>query len=193
MGLPAPDLTVIGTPTESNFSTDANAGWAAETTLDVEWVHAIAPGAKIVLVVTPTNSFTDLFAGDITAASQPGVVSISNSWSGFDIEIAGASEFYSAADNIFKAIGAAGESIQFSTGDSGNNASMLGGLYTSTGWPASSPYVTAIGGVSVALDAQKHLAWQTSWGTTITEIADKASLGSPPIDPPFNEGFVFGG
>jgi subtilase family serine protease len=192
MGLPAPDLTIIGTPTESNFSTDKNAGWATETTLDVEWVHAIAPGAKIVLVITPTNSFNDLFAGDITAY-QLGVASISNSWSGFDIGIAGDAEFYNAIDNIFKAIGAAGESIHFSTGDYGDNASQLGGLYTSTGWPASSPYTTGIGGVSVVLNADKRIAWQTSWGTNITEIADKASLGNPPIDPPNNEGFTSGG
>ena len=193
MGLPQPDLTIIGTPTESNFSTDPQAGWASETTLDVEWVHSIAPGAKIVLVVTPTNSFTDLFNGIITAANVPGVVSISNSWSGFDIGVAGDSEFYNAADNILKAIGAAGESIQFSTGDYGDNASQLGGLYTSTGWPASSPFATGIGGVSVALDAHKHIAWQTSWGTNITEIADTAALGNPPLDVPNNEGFVFGG
>lgn len=193
MGLPAPHLTIIGTPTESNFSTDKNAGWAGETTLDVEWVHAIAPGARIVLVVTPTNSFTDLFTGILTAASVPGVVSISNSWSGFDIGVAGDAEFYGAIDNIFKAIGAAGESIQFSTGDNGDNASVLGGLYTSTGWPASSPYVTGIGGVTVALDSQKRIAWQSSWGNTITEIADKTSLGNPPLDPPNNEGFVYGG
>jgi len=191
MGLPQPDLTIIGTPTESNFSTDANAGWATETTLDVEWVHAIAPGAKIVLVVTPTNLFTDLFAGIIQAASIPGVVSISDSWGGFDIGIAGFAEFYNAADNIFKMIGAAGQSIQFSTGDFGDNAVQLG--FASTGWPASSPYVTAIGGVSVVLDGQKHIDWQTSWGTNLTEIADTVALGSPPLDPPNNEGFISGG
>ena len=109
------------------------------------------------------------------------------------IGIAGDSEFYNAADNILKAIGAAGESIQFSTGDYGDNASQLGGFYTSTGWPASSPYATGIGGVSVALDSHKHIAWQTSWGTNITEIADTAALGNPPLDVPNNEGFVFGG
>jgi subtilase family serine protease len=191
MGLPPPDLTIIGTPTESNFSTDANAGWATETTLDVEWVHAIAPGAKIVLVVAPTNNDSDLFAADIKAASVPGVVAISNSWGGPEIGITGDSEFYSAIDNIFKAIGAAGQSIHYSTGDSGNFSVDLG--FANAGWPASSPYVTAIGGVSVALDAQKHIAWQTSWGTNLTEIADTVSLGSPPIDPPFNEGFIYGG
>ena len=124
---------------------------------------------------------------------MPGVVSISNSWSGFDISIAGDSEFYRAIDNIFKSIGAAGQSIHFSTGDGGNNASAFGGVATSTGWPASSPYVTGIGGVSVALDAAKHISWQTSWGTNLTEIADTAALGNPPIDPPNNEGFIYGG
>jgi subtilase family serine protease len=193
MGLPPAHFTIIGTPTESNFSTDANAGWATETTLDVEWAHAIAPGAKIVLVVAPTNSFTDLFSADITAAFLPGVVSISNSWGTVEIGVAGEAEFYNAVDNIFKAIGAAGESIQFATGDDGNNAISTGGSYTSPGWPASSPYVTGIGGVSVALDSQKHIAWQSSWGNNITEIADTDALGNPPIDSPFNEGFVYGG
>jgi subtilase family serine protease len=193
MGLPPPNLTVIGTPTESNFSTDANAGWATETTLDVEWVHAVAPGAKIILVVAPTNSFSDLFTGIITAASQPGVVSISNSWSGFDIGVAGDSEFYNAADGILQAIGAAGMSVNFSTGDFGNNSSQLGGIYTSTGWPASSPFATGVGGVSVALDSHKHIAWQTSWGSELTEIVDTVALGSPPLDVPNNEGFDAGG
>jgi subtilase family serine protease len=193
MGLPPANLTIVGTPTESNFSTDANANWAGETTLDVEWVHAIAPGAKILLVITPTNSFDDLFAGISKAASTPGVVAISDSWDGYDIGSAGDSEFYTAADNILKAIGASGISVHFSTGDYGDNSSQLGGLYTSTGWPASSPYGTAVGGVSVALDSHKRIAWQTSWGTNITEIADTTALGSPPIDVPNNEGFVFGG
>ena len=190
MGLPPANLTVIGTPTENNFSTDANAGWATETTLDVEWVHAIAPGAKIVLVVAPTNSDDDLFAGIATAASVPGVVAISNSWSSYDIGIAGDSEFYRAADNVLKSIGAAGLSVHFSTGDYGNNMSQLGGLYTSTGWPASSPYATGVGGVSAVLDSRRHLAWQTSWGTNITKIADSTL---DPVDPPNNEGFIFGG
>jgi subtilase family serine protease len=193
MGLPPVNLTVIGTPTESNFSGDSNSGWATETTLDVEWVHAVAPGAKIVLVVTPTNSFSDLFNGIIAAASVPGVVSISNSWSGFDIGIAGDSPFYNAADSILQSIGAAGISVNFSTGDFGDNSSQLGGLYTSTGWPASSPFATGVGGVSVVLDSHKHIAWQTSWGSELTEIADTAALGNPPLDVPNNEGFDAGG
>ena len=189
MGLPPANLTVIGTPTESNFSTDANASWATETTLDVEWVHSVAPGAKIVLVVTPTNSFDDLFAGIVTASSVPGVVAISNSWSGFEAGLFPA--FQQPADAMFKLIGSKGISLQFATGDSGNNAVSLG--FYDVGWPASSPNVTAVGGVSMALNPDKRISFQTAWGNNLTEIADTAALGNPPLDPPNNEGFDFGG
>ena len=169
--------------------------WAVETTLDVEWVHAVAPGANIVLVVAPTNLFTDLFAGILTAASQRGVVAISNSWSGFDTGTTGSPEPTSSTTRTMVSCrrSALPESRLISApATRGDNADQLGGLYTSTGWPASSPYATGVGGVSVVLDSSKHIAWQTSWGTELTEIADTVALGSPPIDTlpgPFNEGF----
>jgi subtilase family serine protease len=189
MGLPPVNLTVIGTPTESNFSTDENAGWATETTLDVEWVHAIAPGAKIVLVVTPDNSFDNLFAGIVKALQQSGVVAVSNSWGG--LELGTDPEFRASADNVFKVAGAQGVSVNFSSGDSGDEAISIG--MQDADWPASSPYVTAIGGVSVALDRHQQILFQTSWGNNLTQIAGTIDAGSPPLDPPSNEGFIFGG
>ncbi len=189
MGLPPVNLTVIGTPTESNYSTDPNAGWATETTLDVEWVHAVAPGAKIILVVTPDNSFENLFAGIVTGLQQHGVVAVSNSWGG--LELGTDPEFRAAADNVFKLAGAQGISVHFSSGDSGDEAISIG--MQDVDWPASSPYVTAIGGVSVALDRHQRVLFQTGWGNNLTEIADTVASGSPPLDPPSNEGFIFGG
>jgi subtilase family serine protease len=189
MGLPPANLTVIGTPTESDFSGSPNAGWADETTLDVEWVHAIAPRAKIVLVVTVDNSFDNLFGGILTAASVPGVSAISNSWSGIELDTT--PEFRAAVDDIFKSIAAKGISVHFSSGDSGDESINLG--VADVDWPASSPWVTGIGGVSLSLHKDKSIAFQTSWGNNITEIADTEALGSPPVDPVFNEGFNFGG
>jgi subtilase family serine protease len=189
MGLPPADLTVIGTPTESDFSGDANAGWAGETTLDVEWVHAIAPRAKIVLVVAVDNSFDHLFGGIITAASVPGVSTISNSWASFELNTD--PEFRAAADDIFKSIAARGISVHFSSGDDGDEAVNLG--VADVAWPASSPWVTAIGGVTLSLRRDKSIAFQTAWGNNLTEIADTVALGSPPVDPVFNEGFTGGG
>jgi subtilase family serine protease len=189
MGLPPADLTVIGTATESPYSGDANAGWADETTLDVEWVHAIAPGAKILLVVAPSNSFDDLFAAIATAAAQPGVVAVSNSWSGYESQTD--EPLRQAGDGVLMVANAHGVAVNFASGDEGNETYDLG--YQDVNYPASSPYATGVGGVSVALDQHQHIQFQTSWGNNITELADKASLGSPPIDPPLNEGFVYGG
>ena len=186
MGLPAPNLTIIGTPTESAYSGDANAGWADETTLDIEWVHAIAPGAKIILVVATTNSFDDLFSAIVTASEQHGVTSISNSWSGYESQTD--VPLRETGDGILMIANAKGQSVNFATGDEGNETYDLG--YVDVNYPASSPYATGVGGVSVALDANQHIIFQSSWGNNITELADKISLGSPPIDPPFNEGFV---
>lgn len=189
MGLPAANLTVIGTPTESGFSGDANSGWADETTLDVEWVHSVAPGAKILLVVAASNSFDDLFAAIVTASEQKGVAAISNSWSGYESQTD--IPLRQTGDGILMLANAKGQAVNFATGDEGNETYDLG--YVDVNYPASSPYATGIGGVSVALDAHKQIKFQTSWGNNITELADKASLGSPPIDPPFNEGFLYGG
>ncbi len=189
MGLPAPQLTIIGTPTESGFSGTVNSGWADETTLDVEWVHSIAPGAKILLVVAPTNSFDDLFNAILTASAQPGVVSISNSWSGPESQTDIPTR--SAGDAVLKLANAKGQSVNFATGDEGNETFDLG--YADVNYPASSPYATGVGGVSVGLNSRGQINFQTSWGNNLTEIADTIALGSPPIDSPFNEGFVFGG
>jgi len=60
------------------------AGWSKETSLDVEWVHAIAPGAHILLVEAASDSLTDLVDANVYAAQQKGVVAVSNSW-GIDV------------------------------------------------------------------------------------------------------------
>ena len=54
--------------------------WEVEEALDVEWAHAIAPGAQIILVEANSQSLSDLMAGVATAASQPGVSVVSMSW-----------------------------------------------------------------------------------------------------------------
>jgi subtilase family serine protease len=54
--------------------------WTKETSLDVEWAHAVAPGAHILLVVAPSDGMLDLLDADVFAASQPGVEIVSMSW-----------------------------------------------------------------------------------------------------------------
>lgn len=123
------------------------AGWESETALDIQWAHAIAPAATIVLVQAASDSASDLFAAVRQAQAIPGVVAISMSW--------GALEFASETqyDSLFS--GAPGIAYFAATGDNGDKAN-----YQSTIYPAASPYVTAVGGTSI-----------TSLNAPVTEVA----------------------
>src|SRR5262249_41968111 len=59
-----------------------NAGWAGEIALDMEWAHAIAPRANLLLVEARSASISDLLVAINYARSQPGVVAVSMSWGG---------------------------------------------------------------------------------------------------------------
>ena len=189
MGLPPANLTVVGTPTESPYSGDANAGWADETTLDVEWVHAIAPNAKILLVVAPDASDASLLPAVAYAAAQRGVVAISNSWS--EWESLTDAPTRAAYDAVLRLASARGVSVHFSSGDSGNETVNLG--YADVNFPGSSPYATSIGGVSLGLNANSQVSFLSSWGNNITRLADTPANGNAPSDPPLNQNFLYGG
>jgi subtilase family serine protease len=163
------------------------ADWAGEITLDVEWVHAMAPLAHIDLVIGPNNG------SDLDEAINYAVVHhlgnvITNSWA--SIETGGNTAHYIRDNRILEQAAAEGIDVNFSSGDSGDYAAAVG--FKTVSFPASSPFATAIGGTSLGLNSDDTIAFQTGWGTNLTEIADKAALGNPPKDPPFNEGFIYG-
>jgi subtilase family serine protease len=189
MGLPPADLTVVGTPTEVTYSGTTNAGWADETTIDVEWAHAIAPGAKILLVVAPDNSLDNLLIGNLIAAATPGVSVVSNSWSSWESFTDVPTR--EITDAILQIASAQGVGINFSSGDAGDESVNLG--YSDVDYPASSPYATSIGGVSVGVNAQGHINFQTAWGNTFTRVIHSPAEGGAPYDPPENLGFIGGG
>ncbi len=144
--LPAPpSLTIVGENGMQSLPR-TNAGWAQEEALDVEWAHAIAPGASLVLVETNSGSIPDLMAGVKTAASMPGVSVVSMSWGG--------SEFSSATtfDRLFST---AGITFVAASGDDG----PAGGAE----WPASSGDVVAVGGTTLQVSASGAYQGETAW------------------------------
>ena len=112
----------------------SNAGWALEESLDVEWAHAIAPAANIVLVEASSSSLNNLFSAVTAATKLSGVSVVSMSW--------GASEFggETADDSVFSAPG-----ITFvaSSGDSGSAGAPI--------YPSVSPNVLAVGGTTLTV------------------------------------------
>jgi hypothetical protein len=154
---------------------DANGEWGPEIALDVEWAHAIAPKANILLVEADDNSNDNLLAAEQYAAQQPGVVAISNSW--------GEGEFVneSSFDQAFQTpIGHTGETFIASSGDLG----------APVGWPAIAPGVLSIGGTTLQnLDPQGDYPGTTSGG----EIAWSGSGGGISIyeaQPTYQQGVV---
>jgi len=193
--LPPIDLTVVQAPRTTNTGrckkTDC-AGWASETTLDVEWAHAMAPGAKIVLVVAP-NSGADLDeAINWSVVHHVGNV-ISNSWSTYE-GLANPAVF-NRMNRILMAAAAQGIDVNFSSGDNGDEILNLG--FRTVDFPASSPFATGVGGTSLFLN-DAGVATETAWGTNLTRIADVAINGkNAPFDPPQSSpslgyGFQFG-
>jgi subtilase family serine protease len=127
-----------GKPEEQNF------GWALETSLDVEWVHALAPKASIFLIVTKSDSINDLLnAIDYTTNIGTNIVSMSWTISEFKDEVSYESHFKNK-NAIFIA----------ATGDNGSEIN----------WPAVSPNVLAVGGTTFSLKSRGELTTkETGW------------------------------
>jgi hypothetical protein len=141
-GLPDPSFTKM-TP-EGQPAVDT--GWAGEIALDVEWAHAIAPGANIVLVEAKSASLSDLLGAVQYAATQTGASVVSMSW--------GASEFAGEAayDSVFNQPG-----VTF-VASAGDNGAWYG-----ADWPASSPNVLAVGGTTLSVSSTGSYLGETAW------------------------------
>jgi subtilase family serine protease len=120
----------------------SNAGWALEISLDIEWAHAIAPGAKILLVEAKSSSFTNLLAAENYASAHASYVS--NSWGGS--EFSGESSYDS---NFMRS----GMVFFFAAGDSGLPAD----------YPSAPPNVISVGGTLLTFNTNGSLASETGW------------------------------
>ncbi len=183
-GLPSLDSSNFQIYYPDGAPTETNTGWATETTLDVEWAHAVAPDAKIALIIVPDNSFGSLEDGVIYAIVNGLGNVISNSYGA--PEVLFLPDFESDLDflNFVNEVAASlGISVHYSTGDDGDFSFAYGTASVSV--PANLPFSTAVGGTSLAIN-NGAIKFQTGWGTTITRIADRIDLGSPPVVPPMH-------
>ncbi|MDF3084784.1 S53 family peptidase [Burkholderia sola] len=123
--------------------------WALESSLDVQWAHAIAPNARIVLVEAASSSLDDLMSA-VALATRPapagvGAKVVSISW--------GSGEFLAETQFDGQLASANGVSFVAASGDGGNGVD----------YPAASPYVLSVGGTSIATDASGAYVDETAW------------------------------
>ena len=151
----------------NNIAVDRN--WSIEACLDVEWSHAIAPDAKILLVEAVSKNRSDMLAAVDYARSRPDVVAISISWGGD--EPSNPAYYNSRLTSNY------GAAFFAASGDDG--ADLV--------WPASSAKVVAVGGTTLNLKSD---------GTVISEVGWKGSGGGEskyePI-PAYQTGFGLNG
>ena len=196
-GLPAPDLTVInpdGTPAFSNAQMGIQVGWAFETSLDLQWSHAIAPDAKLVLVeANPAETegvqgFPSMFKGEAMAISQfPGSV-MSQSFAVTEQSFCGGSVLsttcsaattqISMFNQVYQQALANHVTVFASSGDSGTaNIERAAGVsagpllpFPTVQWPSADPLVTSAGGTWLQSD------WK--WDPTVTTDTFNSCLAS---------------
>ena len=198
-------LTGVGLATLNIFypngvPTLKDSGWAVETALDVEWAHAIAPGAIIDLVVAQNNSDGYIFdAINYVATHLANATVVSMSFGQNENQYPTTGPYtISNTHTQFATIVSHGTSIFASSGDSGASGCCT------VSYPASDPLVVAVGGTTLSLDSSANYlseiawsgsgagasavfakpSWQQGLGNSMRDIADVSYDADP------NTGFI---
>ena len=152
-------------------------GWYGEQSLDVEAVHAMAPGAKIAYVGAQSANDVDLIAAVNLIITKRLATLISNSYS--STELYGAD--FAPWQSIAIQAGLKGIGLYFATGDSGDFSTSVGS--PTVGFPASLAEVTAVGGTSLELDRTNKEVFEVGWETGVSFLTPPPALADGGVDP----------
>jgi len=136
-------FTVVNSGGAPDLTAKNASGWMVETTLDVEWAHAMAPLANIILVVAQDDSTESLFTA-VQVAINTGANVVSMSFGG------GEDPGQTQLDAIFNVPGV---TFVAASGDSG----------AGVGYPAASPFVIGVGGTTLTLDSSGAVTSEVAW------------------------------
>ncbi len=201
-GLPRTTIQFIhpnGTPPFNNSVNGAAVGWAEETSLDVQWAHAIAPDAHIVLVeANPAETegvqgFPSIFRGEQMAIDAfPGAV-MSQSFAATEQSFQPAAGAQVALfDSVYQNATSRHVTVLGSSGDSGTaNVDKQGRVFPfpTVGWPSSDPLVTSAGGTWL----QFGWTWNPSSPTDVSFITTPGSRTEAVWNEPFIQAATGGG
>ncbi len=153
-------------------------GWFTEQSLDVESVHDSAPGANILYVGASDCTDSGLLAGLQNVVQGDLANIITDSWGDTAGDLLTDAATKTAYDDTFMQAAAEGISVLFSSGDFGDNFPVAG--FTSPDYPASSPYVTAVGGTTLEIGSSGQRLAEYGWSTAKSLFCDKRFVGVLP-------------
>ena len=194
-GYPAPPkftvIAPVGAIPKFNRKNSDMVGWAGETTLDVEYAHALAPGANILLVETPASEtegvvgFPQIVAAEEYALSHYKVAVISQSFAATEETFASYSQIASLR-GAYTDAQSHHVTVLAGTGDAGATNFEYDGVtyyrHRVTAWPATDPLVTAVGGTELEQNGDgsfTSVAWNDTFNQTFTKVWTGSSHPSP--------------
>jgi subtilase family serine protease len=140
----------------------AASGWATEQAIDVEAVHSMAPDANI-RYIGAQDCINGLFNAEQEVIDNGLANVVTNSWGDDAGDLLDDVATKTAYDDLFMLADATGMTVQFSSGDSGDNFVNFG--FSSSDYPTESPYVTSVGGTSLQVGANGQQTGQLGWAT----------------------------
>jgi subtilase family serine protease len=179
------------TPASYSYTSDTEcgaSGWYGEETLDIEQVHGTAPNANVRFVAGASCLDTDLAAADALVVNNHLASIVTDSFG----EPYDGATIQPVWDDIFEAGAVEGIGFMFSSGDSGYEDPAVEDPYSDqiqVDYPTSSPWVTSVGGTSLAVGPRNDYQWELPWGTLINPLSGNSwSLSSQPTygDPSTN-------
>ena len=184
-GLAAPpSFTIIHATGTGATGSGGRAGWQFETSLDVEYAHAMAPGANIVLAVAATDNNYDINAAEAQVFPKyPGAI-VSQSFGDWETDATAGTSF-ADQHKIFMAAVRSGDTLLASAGDAGATWYQYTGTTSPAlaSYPASDPLVTGVGGTQGnpypgGLEVAGHYGGEATWNEP---QFDAATGGAPSV------------
>jgi subtilase family serine protease len=153
-------------------------GWYGEETLDVEAVHAMAPGANVLYVAGRSCDDPDLLKALNTIIEKRRADIITNSWGDLGEDVpADTLQAYTAT---FVQAALEGIGVFFSSGDDGDDSTDTEDGAPAVDFPASHPLVTAVGGTSLGVTETNGYGFETGWTTGTSTLSDDGTSWEPP-------------
>jgi subtilase family serine protease len=170
-------------------------GWYGEQTLDVEAVHAMAPNANVFYYGAASCYDDDLLAALAQVVNDDAASIVTDSWGEPTFYVVDGTTYpnidaglISAYESVFKQGALEGIGFNFSSGDDGDEAAAYGIAHPD--WPTEDPWVTSVGGTSLAIDKWGNREFETGWGTQKYALSGNAWALSIPFQYGAGGGYV---
>ncbi len=178
--VPASQFTAMAANSFNHINLCDASGWFGEQSLDVEAVHASAPGAHI-LYMGARNCLTNALNRQLERVVDGHLADVvSNSYGDDGGDVLDDPSDRIATDDILEMAAGTGVSVLFSSGDDGDEFTTIG--LVAADYPASSPWATAVGGTSLAIGKNGQRTNEYGWSTARSFLCNQAFVAAGGCD-----------